>query len=59
MYPPRLPTIKRHSITAGASPASTILAHDELPLLQIGLGHPADTGGLVIGILFDHTRQAA
>ena len=36
-----------------------MFAHDELALLQISLGNPADAGGLVVGVLFDHAGEAA
>ena len=36
-----------------------MFAHDELALLQICLGNPADAGGLVVGVLFDHAGEAA
>jgi hypothetical protein len=59
MIPPLLYSIKAYSITAGTPSAAAILAHDELALLQIGLGNSADASGLVVGVLLDDTTQAA
>ena len=44
----------KSSICAGTAAAATVLAHNELSLLEIGLGDSADAGGLVVGVLLDH-----
>jgi hypothetical protein len=47
-----------YSISTCAASATAALAHNQFALLEVGFGHSADAGGLVVGVLLDDAGEA-